>query len=155
MEKKDETVEEKKYYTISEAAGRMGMTASALRYYDSMGLLPFVEKTASGQRMFQESDFEWLCVLDCLKNTGMQIRDIKQYSDWCREGDATLQKRLDLFLRQREQVLEQIEKLNQSLDRIDYKIWHYRTSVEAGTERCGVGKDQDSYEKWKAEKENQ
>ncbi len=76
-------------------------------------------------------------------------------SDWCREGDATLQKRLDLFLRQRERVLEQIEKLNQSLDRIDYKIWHYRTSVEAGTERCGVGKDQDSYEKWKAEKENQ
>lgn len=153
MGKKIDLKDEKEFYTISEAAKLMGMTASALRYYDGMGLLPFVEKKESGQRMFRKKDLEWLCVLECLKKTGMQIRDIKQYSDWCREGDATLQKRLDLFLRQKEQVLKQIDELNQSLDRINYKIWHYQTSVEAGTEKCGVGEDEDTYEKWKARKE--
>ena len=42
-----------------------------------------------------------LKVIECLKATGMQIKDIKQFLDWCHEGDNTLQKRRDMFYERR------------------------------------------------------
>ena len=64
-------------YTIGQAAARTGRTVSALRYYDKEGLLPFVERSAGGQRLFKEEDFAYISMIDCLKNTGVPIRDIK------------------------------------------------------------------------------
>ena len=52
------------YYTIGEAAQRMHLSAPTLRYYDKEGLLPFVDRSAGGARMFKESDFEWLRLID-------------------------------------------------------------------------------------------
>lgn len=78
------------YYSIGEAAQRMHLSAPTLRYYDKEGLLPFVDPSAGGARMFKESDFEWLRLIECLKSTGMPIRDIKQFIDWYMEGDTTL-----------------------------------------------------------------
>ena len=92
-------------YTISEAAARMHLSAPTLRYYDKEGLLPFVDRSASGVRVFKESDFEWLRLIECLKATGMPIRDIKQFIDWCLEGDATLPQRRDMFRERRRAVL--------------------------------------------------
>lgn len=45
-----------KTYSIGEAAKELHVTAYTLRYYDKEGLMPFVERTASGQRLFKESD---------------------------------------------------------------------------------------------------
>lgn len=47
-------------YTVGEMAKLLEVPASTLRYYDKEGLLPFVERSSGGIRMFQESDFEWL-----------------------------------------------------------------------------------------------
>ena len=55
------------YYTVGETACRLGVAASTLRYYDKEGLLPFVERSSGGIRMFKESDFEWLSIIECLK----------------------------------------------------------------------------------------
>ena len=63
-----------KTYTIGQAAEKTGLTISTMRYYDKEGLLPFVERTAGGQRLFKDSDFNWLSVIECLKNTGVPIR---------------------------------------------------------------------------------
>ena len=52
------------YYTIGEAAKRMNLSTSALRYYDKEGLLPFVERTSGGIRMFQDEDFDWLEIIE-------------------------------------------------------------------------------------------
>lgn len=121
-------------YTIGQAAARTGRTVSALRYYDKEGLLPFVERSAGGQRLFKEEDFAYISMIDCLKNTGVPIRDIKQYIDWCMEGDATLQQRHDLFVRQQARVQQQIEALQADLEKIQYKIWYYERALERGTE---------------------
>ena len=56
--------------------------------------MPFVERTASGQRLFKESDLAALKVIECLKSTGMQIKEIKTFIDWVMDGDATLRKDL-------------------------------------------------------------
>lgn len=58
-------------YTVGEMAKLLGVTASTLRYYDKEGLLPFVERSSGGIRMFQESDIEWLQVIGCMKKAGM------------------------------------------------------------------------------------
>lgn len=121
-------------YSIGQAAEKAGMTAHTLRYYDKEGLLPFVERTPSGLRSFKEGDFEWLGVINCLKNTGMSIKDIKVFIDWCMEGDTTLEKRFEMFRRQKEIVQAQIDELQKYMDKIDYKVWYYKTAVEAGTE---------------------
>ena len=124
------------YYTIGEAAQRMHLSAPTLRYYDKEGLLPFVDRSAGGARMFKESDFEWLRLIECLKSTGMPIRDIKQFIDWYMEGDTTLPQRRDMFYERKRAVEAQIEMLQATLDMIDYKCWYYDTAVAAGSSRA-------------------
>ena len=70
-------------YTVGEAAAKIGVNPSTLRYYDKEGLLPFVERSGGGIRMFKETDLEWLSTIECLKKTGMPIKEIKQFIDWC------------------------------------------------------------------------
>lgn len=121
--------------TISEAAEKVNLTAHAIRYYDKEGLLPFVERTNSGIRYFTENDLEGLEIINCLKATGMPIKEIKTFMDWCVEGDTTLKERYEMFIERKAAVEAQILGLQKSLDRINYKCWYYKTAMEAGTEK--------------------
>jgi DNA-binding transcriptional MerR regulator len=122
-------------YTISQVAQMMGVTPSTLRYYDKEGLLPNV-KRVNGIRVFEDADFPWLRILNCLKGTGMPIRQIKKYVDLCAEGDATLEQRYAIIKEQRQHVLDQIEQLNFYLKELDYKDWYYQEAIKAGTEKA-------------------
>lgn len=121
------------FYTVGEMAKILNTTPSTLRYYDKEGLLPFVERSESGIRMFKDSDYEWLLVIDCLKNTGMGIKDIKRFIEMVIAGDSTIKERLEMMKKQRESVKEQMAKLQQTLDILDYKVWYYSTAEKAGT----------------------
>lgn len=123
-------------YSVGEAAKRIGVAPSTLRYYDKEGLLPFVDRSSGGIRMFKEEDFSWLEIIECLKQTGMSIKEIKEFMDWCIEGDATIDKRLALINRQKKIVEEQIEKLKATSNLLKYKQWYYKTAHEAGT--CSI-----------------
>ncbi|WHX98536.1 MerR family transcriptional regulator [Neobacillus sp. DY30] len=123
-----------KTYTISEVANKLNLTVYTLRYYDKEGLLPFVERTTNGTRRFKESDINALKVIECLKTTGMPIKDIKNFIDWCSDGDSTLQQRYDMFMDRKEIVEAQIEELKKTLEVIEHKCIYYRTALEAGTE---------------------
>lgn len=125
-------------YTVGEMAKKIGVAPSTLRYYDKEGLLPFVERSGGGIRMFKDSDMESINIIECLKKTGMTIKEIKQFIDWCREGDSTIENRLALIDRQRENVLKQMEQLYRTLDTLTYKHWYYETAKKAGT--CDVHK---------------
>lgn len=120
-------------YTVGEMAKLLGVTASTLRYYDKEGLLPFVERSSGGIRMFQESDIEWLQVIGCMKKAGMSIRDIKQYIEMALQGDETIGLRLDMFRRQREALKAQMEELRHAMEMVEYKCWYYETAKAAGT----------------------
>lgn len=123
-----------KTYTISEVAKELNLTVYTLRYYDKEGLMPFVERTSSGNRLFKESDLSALKVIECLKATGMPIKEIKNFIDWCSEGDATLQQRYDMFLERKANVEGQMEELRKTMDVIEHKCLYYKTALEAGTE---------------------
>lgn len=126
------------FYTVGEMAKKLNVAPSTLRYYDKEGLLPFVERSGGGIRMFKDSDFEWLSIIECLKKTGMPIKEIKHFIDWCIEGDSTIDQRLALINRQREAVLQQLKQVQDTLDMLDYKCWYYETAKAAGT--CSVHK---------------
>lgn len=123
-----------KTYSISEAAKVLNITAYTLRYYDKEGLMPFVERTASGQRLFKESDIAALKVIECLKSTGMQIKEIKTFIDWVTDGDTTLQQRFDMFMERKAIVEKQMEELKQTMELVEHKCLYYKTALEAGTE---------------------
>ena len=108
-------------YTIKEASDITGIPATTLRYYDKEGILPFLERKESGHRMFSEQDLSMLRIIECLKCTGMSIKDIRQYAVWAQMGDSTLEQRYNLFLERREAVMAQIKELEDQLKVIDYK----------------------------------
>lgn len=126
---------EKGKYTIKDAASQMGIPASTIRYYDKEGLLPFMERLESGYRVFAEKDLAALRIIDCLKKTGMSIKEIRQFSQWLKQGDASLQQRYEMFLERRRAVEEQMAQLQEIKNTIDYKCWYYETAIAAGTEK--------------------
>lgn len=123
-------------YTLTEITEQTGLTAYTIRYYDKEGLLPFIHKTASGRRLFEESDREWLELITCLKSTGMKIKDIKQFIEWCIEGDATLTERLHMFQSQKAEVERQMAMLEKHMAKINHKIHYYEVACAAGTEEA-------------------
>ena len=120
-------------YTIGEMARKLGISASTLRYYDKEGLLPFLEHSKGRIRVFTDKDYEWLHIIECLKKTGMQLKDIRTFLHMAMQGDDTIDDRLQLFLKQRELVKQQMEQLQQTLDVINFKCWYYETAKAAGT----------------------
>lgn len=120
-------------YTVGDAAKMLNVAPSTLRYYDKEGLLPFVERSEGGIRMFKDSDLDWLKLIECLKRTGMPIKGIRQFIECTARGDGTIGERLDILERQRESVKKQIAELEEHLKMLDYKVWYYKTAQEEGT----------------------
>ncbi|WP_434509833.1 MerR family transcriptional regulator [Desulfitobacterium sp. AusDCA] len=118
-------------YTITQAAKKMNLTTYTLRYYDREGLLPNVERDKSGNRIFTEDDMEMLSLICCLKNTGMPIKEIKQFTDWQNEGNHTLHDRNDMLVKHKEDVLEKIKKLQKYLCLIDRKLDYFHDACQA------------------------
>ncbi|MGN1140228.1 MAG: MerR family transcriptional regulator [Oliverpabstia sp.] len=130
-----------KKYTIKEVSAILDIPASTIRYYDKEGLLPFVKRLKSGYRVFSEDDLAMLRVVECLKKTGMSIKEIRQFTEWVQQGDVSLQQRYEMFLERRCVVKEQMAELKATLDMIDRKCCYYETALEAGTEKIHLRKN--------------
>ena len=75
--------------TIAEAAERSGLSPDTLRYYERDGLmLRRVDRSATGHRRYTESDLRWIDLLNCLRGTGMPIREVRRYAELVRAGDG-------------------------------------------------------------------
>lgn len=75
-------------YTIGQVSEMFSLPISTLRYYDKEGLFPQMERS-SGIRRFSERELEALRVIECLKRSGLEIKEIKQFMQWCAEGSGT------------------------------------------------------------------
>ena len=120
-------------FTIGQVSEMFRIPISTLRYYDKEGLFPNMER-ASGIRRFGETELEALRVIECLKQSGLEIRDIRRFMQWCCEGSGTYPQRKALFEHQRRVVEGQIRRLERTLAMIDFKCWYYETACRAGTE---------------------
>lgn len=121
-------------YTIGQVSKLFGLPVSTLRYYDKEGLFPDMERQ-SGIRKFSENELEALRVIECLKRSGLEIKEIKQYMAWCKEGAATYSARKKLLEARKAIVKEEMERLSKTLDMLNYKCWYYETAIRDGNEK--------------------
>lgn len=112
-------------YSIKDIAEMFNISIYTIRFYDKEGLLPFVLRNKAGNRVFTESDVGLFRTICCLKDTGMQIKDIKKYIDLCMEGTETIDLRKKLLLEHEEVIINQIKNLNKNLDHIRWKVEKY------------------------------
>lgn len=120
-------------YTIGQVAKMFGLPVSTLRYYDKQGLFPKMSR-ASGIRQFGDTEIEALRIIDCLKRSGLEIKDIKNYMDWCVEGPATYQQRHSLFVKQMAAVQAEIDHLTKVMDMLKFKCWFYDQAIQTNDE---------------------
>ncbi|MCD8007124.1 MAG: MerR family transcriptional regulator [Oscillospiraceae bacterium] len=118
-------------YTIGQVSEMFGLPISTLRYYDKEGLFPTLERK-SGIRKFGETELETLRVIDCLKKSGLEIKDIRKFMDLCARGSETFQERKELFENQKRAVEEEMTRLQATLDMLNYKCWYYDTAIKIG-----------------------
>lgn len=120
-------------YTIGQISEMFNIPISTLRYYDKEGLFPEMEMR-SGIRKFSEKEVEAIRVIDCLKASGLEIKDIKQFMKWCTEGPSTFSKRKELFEKRKEAVEEELKQLQKTMDMLKFKCWYYETAIKDGNE---------------------
>ncbi len=120
-------------YTIGQVSELFGLPISTLRYYDKQGLFPGMARE-SGIRKFSDRELEALRVIECLKKSGLEIRDIKQFMDWCVAGPSTYPQRKALFEQQKKTVEAQIKHLERVLDMLKFKFWYYEQAIQDGNE---------------------
>ncbi len=120
-------------YTIGQVAEMFNLPVSTLRYYDKQGLFPQL-KRESGIRRFSDNEIEALRVIECLKKSGLEIKDIRLFMDWCMEGPSTYADRFELIRKQKERVEAEIRQMNKTLDMLRYKCWYYSQAMKDGSE---------------------
>ncbi len=120
-------------FTIGQVSEQFNIPVSTLRYYDKEGLFPYMERQ-SGIRRFSETEIEALRVIECLKASGLEIKEIKQFMQWCVEGSATYPQRRQLFEKRRAAVEQEIARLQKALSLLKFKCWYYDAAVKEGSE---------------------
>ena len=120
-------------YTIGQVSEMFDLPVSTLRFYDREGLFPDIERRG-GIRRFGERELEALRIIECLKISGLEIREIKQFMQWCTEGSSTYELRRQMFEKRRQAVEEEIRRLQRTLDMLNFKCWYYDTAIADGGE---------------------
>ncbi len=120
-------------YTIGQVSEMFGIPVSTLRYYDKQGLFPHMERT-SGIRRFGDSELEALKLIECLKRSGLEIREIRQFMEWVAQGPSTYRQRKELIERTRARVEEEQASLQRALDMLAFKSWYYEQAIADGDE---------------------
>ena len=120
-------------YTIGDAAAKLGMPASTIRFYEKNGLIPNQQRSSDGRRLFDEDDLEWMRFVERLKVSGMPIKEIREYIRLYMKGDTTIEERRRIVYERREAIDKQLEELQLARDFIEYKCWSYDVASESGT----------------------
>lgn len=115
--------------TISEVSHKFDISQDTLRYYERIGLLPSVKRTESGIRDYAEEDCNWVEFIKCMRNAGLPIEVLIEYVALFQQGDSTIEARKQLFMEQRRQLVERMEAMRKTLERLDYKIAKYEQTV--------------------------
>ena len=113
-------------YTIGQVSAQFGLPVSTLRYYDRQGLFPHMQRV-SGVRKFGEQELEALRVIECLKKSGLEIKDIRRFMEW-----------------QRAAAEAEIARMERVLDMLKFKCWYYEQAIrDGGEERLAAMRPED------------
>ena len=120
-------------YTIGQVSEMFHLPISTLRYYDKEGFFPNLERKGN-IRYFSDNELEAIRIIECLKQSGLEIKDIKQFFEWVTEGSSSYTKRKELFEHRKAAVKEEIKQLEKTLAMLEFKCWYYDTALADGRE---------------------
>lgn len=120
-------------YSIGDISRKTGLTVSTLRYYEKLGLLSAVPRSRGNIRQYGPQELDRLRLLECLKNTGMPLKDIRTFFAWCDQGDSTLNQRYQMFLERKAETERQIALLQKELAHIEFKCEYYHRALQCGS----------------------
>ena len=120
---------------IAEVSEQYGVSADTLRYYERIGLLPRVHRNASGVRDYSDEDCARISFVKCMRGANVSIEALIEYMQLFDQGDATYEARRQILIEQREIALEKLERVQEGINRLDYKIAHYDELI-AGRGTC-------------------
>lgn len=118
--------------TIKEVSEKYGISQDTLRYYERVRMIPRVTRTAGGIRDYQEEDLGWVELAICMRNAGLPVEVMIEYLDLYQQGDSTIPARLELLKGQMEALEEQKKQLEQTMDKLSYKISVYEKALQTG-----------------------
>ena len=109
-----------------------GISQDTLRYYEKAGLIPEVTRTSGGIRDYQPEDLGWVELVLCMRNAGLPMNSIAEYRRLFQQGESTIPDRLKLLTDQREELLGMKQKIEQTLERLNYFFSVYESAVKTG-----------------------
>lgn len=121
-------------YSMKEACSLTDMTYENLKFYCNEGLVPNVKRNSRNYRVFDEHDIKWIQSLNCLKNCGMSIAEMKTYLALCLEGEGTIPERKVILAEKKEALLQSIAELQKAVAFIDWKQGFYDDVLSGKTE---------------------
>jgi DNA-binding transcriptional MerR regulator len=110
---------------ISEAAKQAGVTAVTLRYYEKQGLIPPVARKKGGVRDYQKEDMNWIDFIVCMRNSGLSVETLVQYTKLYQEGNDTIDERKNLLIEERQKLIEKYEEIGNTVEKLTRKIDDY------------------------------
>lgn len=120
-------------YSIGQVSAMTNLPISTLRYYDKEGFFPNLEKQ-SGIRRFSQAELDAIRMIECLKRSGLEIKDIRQFFEWVEEGPSTYPNRKAMFEARKKAVEEEMKQLEKTLDMLKFKCWYYEQAIKDGSE---------------------
>lgn len=115
-------LDNKKIFSISDVSNISGFSAHTLRFYEKIGLMPFVKRSASGKRKYDEYDVQILKSISVFKKTGMTNKQIKDLGSLYLEGNKKVKEQRDLLLSHKEDITKKIDELSEALNIIEEKL---------------------------------
>lgn len=121
-------------YSMKEACKLTNMSYESLKFYCNEGLVPNVKRNSRNYRVFDDHDIKWIQSLNCLKNCGMSIAEMKEYLVLCLEGEVSIPKRKVILANKKEALLKSIARLQEAVEYIDWKQNFYDDVLSGKTE---------------------
>ena len=118
--------------TIRQVCSQYGLTPDTLRYYEKIGVIPEVHRTASGIRDYDETAIGWVENAVCMRSAGVPVESIIEYVRLYQAGDTTLQARRDLLKDVHTNLLKQRQQMDAAIDRLSFKIRRYDVALKTG-----------------------
>lgn len=114
-------IQEGLMYSMKEACKLTNMSYENLKFYCNEGLVPNVKRNERNYRIFDDHDIKWIQSLNCLKNCGMSIAEMKEYLALCLEGESSIPERKVILADKKEALLQSIHRLQEAVAYIDWK----------------------------------
>lgn len=117
-------------YTVKEVAEKMDVSEHTIRFWAKSGFFPFIKRSDTNIRLFDDNDLEWVKIVKCLRVAGVESKEVKKYIELCLEGDSTVLERYNIIMQTKEKTKKQIKELMDQMVLLEYKEAFYKNIIK-------------------------